>query len=204
MGIITHYQCINEKCPGLEAVLRLSVLKLFSNMEFRSLRRFKQAAAPQECETILYPARTWERNNWWLQSKEMLSILRWRVPEGTWTSAISPTFLPIKAAPIGDFNEILPASRFISCGLTISKTTLTDYQCVSTGCCTHVAKTEITIDNQHVTRLLQRYRFISKQPKENIEKIINLMIFLDSDWLYMEEEDACSMITLFVFSPARL
>lgn len=30
-------------------------------------------------------------------------------------------------------------SYFIS-----SKTTLTDYQCVSTGCCTHVAKTEIT------------------------------------------------------------
>ena len=35
--------------------------------------------------------------------------------------------------------------------LTSSKTTLTDYQCVSTGCCAHVAKTEITIDNQHVT-----------------------------------------------------
>lgn len=48
-----------------------------------------------------------------------------------------------------------------------SKTTLTDYQCVSTGCCTHVAKTEITIDNQHVTKSLQRYRFIPKQPKEN-------------------------------------
>ena len=32
--------------------------------------------------------------------------------------------------------------------LTSSKTTLTDYQCVSTGCCTHVAKTEIAIDNQ--------------------------------------------------------
>ena len=51
--------------------------------------------------------------------------------------------------------------------LTSSKTTLTDYQCVSTGCCTHVAKTEITIDNQHVTKSLQRYRFIPKQPKEN-------------------------------------
>ena len=36
---------------------------------------------------------------------------------------------------------------------TSSKTTLTDYQCVSTGCCTHVAKTEITIDNQHVTNI---------------------------------------------------
>ena len=50
---------------------------------------------------------------------------------------------------------------------TSSKTTLTDYQCVSTGCCTHVAKTEITIDNQHVTKSLQRYIFPSKQPKEN-------------------------------------
>lgn len=44
----------------------------------------------------------------------MLSTFRRSVPEGTWASAISPTFLPIKAAPIGDFNEILPASRFIS------------------------------------------------------------------------------------------
>ena len=66
---------------------------------------------------------------------------------------------------------------------TSSKTTLTDYPCVSTGCCTHVAKTEITIDNQHVTKSLQRYIFSPKQPKENIEKIINLMIFLDSDCL---------------------
>ena len=48
--------------------------------------------------------------------------------------------------------------------------TLTDYQCVSTGCCTHVAKTEITIDNQHVTKSLQRYRFLPKQSKENTEK----------------------------------
>ena len=70
---------------------------------------------------------------------------------------------------------------------TSSKTTLTDYQCVSTGCCTHVAKTEITIDNQHVTKSLQRYGFLPKQPKENTEKITNPMIFLDSGWLYMEE-----------------
>ena len=62
-------------------------------------------------------------------------------------------------------------------GLPSSKTTLTDYQCVSTGCCTHVAKTEITNDNQHVTKSLQRYRFLPKQPKENTEKITNLMIF---------------------------
>ena len=64
-----------------------------------------------------------------------------------------------------------------------SKTTLTDYQCVSTGCCTHVAKTEIIIDNQHVTKLLQRYRILPKQPKENTEKIKNLPHFLDSDCL---------------------
>ena len=62
---------------------------------------------------------------------------------------------------------------------TSSKTTLTDYQCVSTGGCTHVTKTEITIDNQHVTKSLQRYKFLPKQPKENTEKITNLMIFLD-------------------------
>ena len=53
---------------------------------------------------------------------------------------------------------------------TSSKTTLTDYQCVSTGCCTHVAKAEITIDNQHVTKSRQRYGFLPKQPKENTEK----------------------------------
>ena len=53
---------------------------------------------------------------------------------------------------------------------TSSKTTLTDYQCVSTRCCIYVAKTEITIDNQHVTKLLQRYRFLPKQLKENTEK----------------------------------
>jgi len=70
---------------------------------------------------------------------------------------------------------------------TSSKTTLTDYQCVSTGCCTHVAKTEITIDNQHVTKSLQRYKFLPKQPKENIEKITNLPHFLDLDWLWNAE-----------------
>ena len=31
---------------------------------------------------------------------------------------------------------------------------------------------------------LQRYRFLPKQPKENTEKITNLMIFLDSCHLY--------------------
>ena len=70
---------------------------------------------------------------------------------------------------------------------TSSKTTLTDYQCVSTGCCTHVAKTEITIDNQHVTKSLQRYIFLPKQPKENTEKITSLQHFLDLDWLWNAE-----------------
>jgi hypothetical protein len=41
----------------------------------------------------------------------MLSIFSRRVPAGTWASAISPTFLPIRAAPIGDFSEILPAQE---------------------------------------------------------------------------------------------
>ena len=43
---------------------------------------------------------------------------------------------------------------------------------------------EITIDNQHVTKLFQRYRFLPKQPKENTEEITNLMFFLDSGHLY--------------------
>ena len=54
--------------------------------------------------------------------------------------------------------------------LTSSKTTLTDYQCVSTGYCKKKKKTEITIDNQHVTKSQQRYKFLPKQPKENTEK----------------------------------
>ena len=71
--------------------------------------------------------------------------------------------------------------------LTSSKTTLTDYQCVSTGCCTHVAKTETTIDNQHVTKSVQRYIFLPKQPKENTEKITSLQHFLNLDWLWNAE-----------------
>ena len=31
--------------------------RLLSNMEFRELRRFKQAATPQECEAVLSSAR---------------------------------------------------------------------------------------------------------------------------------------------------
>ena len=42
---------------------------------------------------------------------------------------------------------------------------------------------EIYIDNQHVTKSPQRYIFLPKQPKENTEKITNLMIFLDLDCL---------------------
>lgn len=53
------------------------------------------------------------------QSRVMLSIFSRRVPEGTLASAISPAFLPMRAAPIGDLREIFPASRSISCGLTI-------------------------------------------------------------------------------------
>ena len=60
----------------------------------------------------------------------------------------------VKSAPLG---YVVSKSVVY---FTSSKTTLTDYQCVSTGCCTHVAKTEITIDNQHVTKSLQRYRFL--------------------------------------------
>ena len=68
--------------------------------------------------------------------------------------------------------------------LTSSKTTLTDYQCVSTGCCTHVAKTEITIDNQQVKKSLQRYIFLAEQPKENTEKITNMLHVLYSHHLH--------------------
>lgn len=45
---------------------------------------------------------------------------------------------------------------------TSSKTTPIDYQCVSTRCCTHVAKSKISIDNQHVTKSMQRYNFLPK------------------------------------------
>ena len=54
-----------------------------------------------------------------LFSTDTLSILILKVPDGAWTSTISPSFRPISAAPIGDLQEILPSSRFISCGLTM-------------------------------------------------------------------------------------
>ena len=44
-------------------------------------------------------------------------------------------------------------------------------------------KTEITIDNQHVTKSLQMYKFLRKQLKENTEKITNLPHFLVFGWV---------------------
>lgn len=49
---------------------------------------------------------------------------------------------------------------------TSSKSTVIHYQCVSTGCCVHVARIKISIDNQHVTKPMQRYDIIPEQPKE--------------------------------------
>ena len=54
---------------------------------------------------------------------------------------------------------------FLRSYFTSSKTTVLDYQCVSIKCREHVAKTEITIDNQHVTKPMQRYGFLPKYPK---------------------------------------
>ncbi len=47
-----------------------------------------------------------------------------------------------------------------------SKSTIIHYQCVSTGCCVHVARIKISIDNQHVTKPMQRYDILPEQPKE--------------------------------------
>ena len=58
----------------------------------------------------------------------------------------------------------------ISDYLTSSKTTLTDYQCVSTGCCTHAAKTEITIDNQHVTNITAKVYIFTRITKRKHRK----------------------------------
>ena len=88
----------------------------------------------------------------------------------TQKSGVTTWITPLKRVPLSfiSFRKIY---------FTSSKTTLTDYQCVSTGCCIHVAKTETTIDNQHVTKSLQRYIILPKQPKENTEKITNLLHF---------------------------
>ena len=50
--------------------------------------------------------------------------------------------------------------------ITSSKSTIIHYQCVSTGCCVHVARIKISIDNQHVTKPMQRYDILPEQPKE--------------------------------------
>ena len=53
------------------------------------------------------------------------------------------------------------ASSFYVCDsyFTSSKSTIIHYQCVSIGCCVYVARIKISIDNQHVTKSLQKYRF---------------------------------------------
>ena len=51
---------------------------------------------------------------------------------------------------------------------TSSKSTIIHYQCVSTGCCVHVARIKISIDNQHVTKSIQRYNILPEQPKEKV------------------------------------
>ena len=67
---------------------------------------------------------------------------------------------------------------------TSSKTTLTDYQCVSTGCCTHVAKTEITIDNQHVTNIIAKVQISPQTTKrKHRKKSQTCYIFFDLELL---------------------
>ena len=61
--------------------------------------------------------------------------------------------------------------------LTSSKTTLTDYQCVSTGCCTHVAKTEIIIDNQHVTNITAKVMNSPQTTKRKHRKCFIVVAF---------------------------
>ena len=73
----------------------------------------------------------------------------------------------------------------ISAYFTSSKTTLTDYQCVSTGCCTHVAKTEITIDNQHVTNITAKVQISSQTTKRKHRKNHKLATF-SCFWLGIE------------------
>ena len=68
---------------------------------------------------------------------------------------------------------------------TSSKTTLTDYQCVSTGCCTHVPKTEITIDNQHVTNITASVYIFARITKRKHRKNHKPATF-SCFWLDME------------------
>ena len=60
---------------------------------------------------------------------------------------------------------------------TSSKTTLTDYQCVSTGCCAHVAKTEITIDNQSCYKIIAKVQISPQITKRKHRKNHKLVTF---------------------------
>ena len=63
-------------------------------------------------------------------------------------------------------HAILIFIKLITNYLTSSKSTIIHYQCVSTRCCVHVARIKISIDNQHVTKTMQRYDNLPEQPKE--------------------------------------
>ena len=56
---------------------------------------------------------------------------------------------------------------------TFSKSTIIHYQCVSTGCCVYVARIKISIDNQYVTKFLQRCDIL---PEQLIEKTYKAQI----------------------------
>ena len=53
---------------------------------------------------------------------------------------------------------------------TSSKSTIIHYQCVSTGCCVHIVRVKISIDNQYVTRLMQWCDILPEQPIERHKK----------------------------------
>ena len=84
-----------------------------------------------------------------------------------------------RADPIGlhDSYLVILVNYFTS-----SKTTLTDYQCVSTGCCTHVAKTEITIDNQYVTNITAKVYISPQTTKRKHRKNHKLATFF---WFWL-------------------
>ena len=76
-----------------------------------------------------------------------------------------------------DFDNLENNVWHVTTELPSSKTTLTDYQCVSTGCCTHVAKTEITIDNQHVTNITTKVYIFARLTKRKHRKNHKLVTF---------------------------
>ena len=84
---------------------------------------------------------------------------------------------------------------------TSSKSTIIHYQCVSTGCCVHVAKIKIGIDNQHVTKPMQRYDILSEQPKEKDKKHKSATFFFDLGRPYMEKREYiyphCYIVLIF-------